>query len=300
MNNRIKFAYHLHGWKFDPLKKTELKQKAQKILPEEYQSEMEGSIYCPECCSPLYRSPKKKAQSESGRKAFFAHAKSSKAPCGLRSKQAEGKKYLSEELALKAVQSEELVVVAGFIDKAPVAPEVISGEYDQSKVEDINGPVVHAPIGRHRGDNFALPSKFKTIRSITRNFDENIYRYFYMPNGRYAVQLQDLLVDIKSVRDTDDTPRLYFGKIKRSYNAGKKPSNIRMTILDYDSSKSEFTDFCFKLSDLEQKEKGIDDDAKGRFLIVYGKVTESGTGLCIKGAKWGEFALLPRKYEYLL
>jgi len=35
-------------------------------------------------------------------------------------------------------------------------------------------------------------------------------------------------------------------------------------------------------------------------FIVYGKVTESGTGLCIKGAKWGEFALLPRKYEYLL
>ena len=121
-----------------------------------------------------------------------------------------------------------------------------------------------------------------------------------MPNGRYAVQLQDLLVDIKSVRDTVDTPRLYFGKIKRSYNAGKKPSNIRMTMLDYDSSKSEFTDFCFKPSDLEQKEKGIDDDAEGRFLIVYGKVTESGTGLCIKGAKWGEFALLPRKYEYLL
>ena len=45
MNNRIKFAYHLHGWKFDPLKKTELKQKAQKILPEEYQSEMEGKHF---------------------------------------------------------------------------------------------------------------------------------------------------------------------------------------------------------------------------------------------------------------
>jgi len=44
----------------------------------------------------------------------------------------------------------------------------------------------------------------------------------------------------------------------------------------------------------------ISDDAKGRVLVVYGKVTENGIGLCIEDTSWGQFALLPRKYEYLL
>lgn len=300
MNNRIKFAYHLQGWKFDPSKKQQLQEQAQKILPEEYQPEMEGAIFCPECCSLLYRSPKTKAQSESGRKAFFAHNKSNNIDCGLRTNQAEGKRYLSEEQAQKAIQNEELVVVAGFLNKQPVLPNITAKDYDQSKVEDLNGPIVETPIARHKGESFALPSKFKTIRSITRNFDENIYRYFFMPRGSYAVQLQDLLVNIENVKSTDDTPRLYYGKIIRSFNAGKKPSNIRMTMLKFDSSNTDYQDFCFKLSDSEQREKGIDDDSLERILIVYGKVTESGTGLCITRVKWGEFALLPRKYEYLL
>ncbi|VAW56386.1 hypothetical protein MNBD_GAMMA07-2730, partial [hydrothermal vent metagenome] len=48
------------------------------------------------------------------------------------------------------------------------------------------------------------------------------------------------------------------------------------------------------------QEKGINDDSKGRIVIIYGKVTVSGIGLCIENIGWGEFALLPEKYNHFL
>ncbi len=212
MNNRIKFAYYFKGWEFDPETKDLVKGKGQKIIPEHYVPEMKGWLFCPECFVNLYRSPKDKAQSENGRKAYFAHSKGIESECGLRSKRAEGRKYLNEEEALKAIQNEELVVISDFLDKPP---------------------------------------------GITKNFDENIHRYFFMPRGQYAVQLQDLLVNIENVKKTDDFPRLYYGKITKSFNAGKKPTSIRMTQLRYNGADSEFADFYFKLQDKDQQDKGM-------------------------------------------
>ena len=71
-----------------------------------------------------------------------------------------------------------------------------------------------------------------------------------------------------------------------------------MTELKY--KNREFADFYLKVSDELQREKGIDDNAGGRVVLMYGKVSTSGVGLCIEGIGWGEFALLPRKYESLL
>ncbi len=300
MNNRIKFAYYFKGWEFDPKAKDLVKEKGQKITPEHYVPEMKGWLFCPECFVNLYRSPKDKAQSENGRKAYFAHSKGIESECGLRSKRAEGRKYLNEEEALKAIQNEELVVISSFLDKPPATPKLDAKEYDQTKVEELNGPLTQVPISRHKGESFSLPSQFKTVRGITKNFDENIHRYFFMPRGQYAVQLQDLLVNIENVKKTDDIPRLYYGKITKSFNAGKKPTSIRMTQLRYNEADSEFADFYFKLQDKDQQDKGISDDVKGRVLVVYGTVTENGVGLCIEGSSWGQFALLPQKYEYLL
>ena len=71
-----------------------------------------------------------------------------------------------------------------------------------------------------------------------------------------------------------------------------------MTRLEFESE--EFADFSLKVSDELQREKGIDDNAVGRVVLVYGNVTTNGIGLCIGGVGWGEFALLPSKYERLL
>ncbi|THG87145.1 hypothetical protein E5198_00990 [Pseudomonas sp. A-1] len=259
---------------------------------------MKGSIFCPECFANLFRSPEEKEFSSNGRVAYFAHSRVIKTDCGLRTKRAEGKKYLTEEDAKRAILNEELVIVEGFIKERPISPNKTPAEYDASQVEEIDGPVANVPIGRHKGEAFKLPSKFKTIRGICNKFDENITRYFYMPNGQHAIQLQDLLKNIESVTEEDEVPRIYYGKIIRSANAGKTPQNIRMTKLQYTSQ--DYADFYFKLADEKQREKGIDDNSAGRVVVMYGKITKSGAGLCIEKVEWGEFALLPRKYECLL
>jgi hypothetical protein len=298
MDNRIKFALYLKGWLFQAGDKVQLKQGSENVLIDEYTPQMKGFIFCPECSANLFRSPEDKEFSSNGRAAYFAHSRGTKTDCGLRTKRAEGKKYLTEEDAKRAIQNEELVIVEGFIKEKPIAPNKAPAEYDASQVEEIDGQTANVPIGRHKGEAFKLPSKFKTIRGICNKFDENIFRYFYMPNGQHAIQLQDLLKNIETVTEEDETPRIYYGKIIRSANAGKTPQNIRMTKLKYKNSN--YADFYLKLPDEKQQEKGIDDNSTGRVVLMYGKITISGAGLCIENIGWGEFALLPQKYERLL
>lgn len=298
MDNRIKHALFLRGWSYGAGDKGTLRKNAEKILINEFQPHMKGHIFCPECSANLFRSPEDKDYASNGRSAYFAHSRGLDTDCGLRTKRSEGKKYLTEEEAKKAIQDEELVVVEGFIKQKPISPTKETGEYDATQIEEQDGPVSKVPIGRHRGETFSLPSKFKTIRGVCNKFDENIVRYFYMPNGQHAIQLQDLLKNIENVTGEDDSPKIYYGRIIHSRNAGKTPKNIRMTKLRFKSR--DFADFFLKIPDELQREKGIDDNAVGRVVLVYGTVTTSGAGLCIKDVGWGEFALLPRQYESLL
>ena len=298
MDNRIKFALYLNGWSFQDVDKSKLNRDSEKVLVGEYTPQMKGSIFCPECSANLFRSPEEKEFSANGRAAYFAHSRGIKTDCGLRTKRAEGKKYLTEEDAKRAIQNEELVIVEGFIENKPLPPNKVPAEYDASQVEELDGPVTDIPIGRHRGEAFKLPSKFKTIRGICNKFDVNINRYFFMPSGQHAIQLQDLLINIETITSEEDTPRIYYGRIISSFNAGRTPQNTRMTKLKFNSH--EFADFYLKLSDEKQQEKGINDNSTGRVVLMHGKVTASGVGLCIENLGWGEFALLPEKYEKLL
>ena len=61
-----------------------------------------------------------------------------------------------------------------------------------------------------------------------------------------------------------------------------------------------YKDFCLKTSNEQNKEHGIGPDSIGRIVIAYGKITENGAGLCLEKLGWGEFALLPSKYEHLI
>ncbi len=298
MDNRIKHALYLSGWSYAAGDKSTLRKSAEKILINEYQRHMKGQIFCPECSANLFRSPEDKDYASNGRSAYFAHSRGVETDCGLRTKRAEGKKYLTEEEAKKAIQDEELVIVEGFIKQKPVSPTKEKSEYDATQIEEQDGPVSRVPIGRHRGETFSLPSKFKTIRGVCNKFDENMNRYFFMPNGKHAIQLQDLLKNVENVTDEDDLPKIYYGRIVSSHNAGKTPKNIRMTRLSFKSR--DFADFYLKIPDELQREKGIDDNAIGRVVLIYGIVTTSGAGLCIEDVGWGEFALLPIQYESLL
>lgn len=298
-NNIIKFSFFLKDWDFETGDKKFLKKEAEEITTTEYLAEMKGHIFCPECSVGLFKSPEDKEFDTNGRKAFFAHSRKYRPDCNLRVKKAKGKRYDSEELAKKAIENEELVVVKGFMKKKPVPPKIENPQqYQGDPVEDINGGLADVPIGRHNGESLSLPSRVTTVRGLCRNFNKNIYKYFHLPGRKNAVQLKNLLVDIKTVMNTDNVPRLYFAKVKSSWNCGPTPQNIRQTMFEY--PRGEFPDFCLKVIDFDSREHGIDDNSKGKVVIMYGTVTISGVGLCIENIGWGEFAVLPDKYVDLL
>lgn len=299
-NHRIKFALYSPDWEYAPLKKAALRKSNVAVPPSEYAVHMRGHIFCPECCVPLFKSPEHKKFDSSGRPAFYSHSPTHRPPCSLRVKQAEGKRYINEEEAKEAVENGELVIVKGFLQKKPVPP-AINGpiEYGGPVIEDEDGGITEVAIGRHNGEKFPLPATVTTIRGLCRNFDENLYRYFFFPHQVAAVLLHDLLIDLKTVRNVDEQPRLYFGKIRSSINMGKTPRNIRQTFFEYPKNY-DCADFCLKVTDEQSQEHGIDDDSKGKIVLMYGAVVESGVGLCLKNLGWGEFAVLPPQYNYLL
>jgi len=298
--NQIKFALYLDGWKYDGGDKKLLREKAQEVIPTEYDLEMKENIFCPECCADMFRSPQEKDYDTNGRKAFYAHSRKYSPDCGLRVKRAEGKRFETEEQAKEAIENEELVIISGFMKSKPKGPIIDEPqEYQGKPVEDINGVLTEVPIGRHNGEIFKLPSKVTTIRGICRNFNKNIHRYFYFPDKKNAIHLQDLLINIESLKNTDDVAKLYFGRINSSWNCGKTSQNIRQTMVNF-IRNDDYVDFCLKTTDQNSKEHGIGDDSKGKIILIYGKVTVSGIGLCIENVGWGEFSVLPEKYEYLL
>ncbi len=299
-SHRIKYAWHLDGWSFENGSKATLVKSAVKTIPSEYVPEMDENIFCPVCYTNLNRIPKDKDHFSNGRDAHFAHKPAYKdIKCDLRSTKPEGKRYESHEEAQKAIDDENLVIVTGFLNDKPVEPDGSDDEYDETPVEDATGPVSEVPIGRHNGESFKLPSKISTVAGICRNFDENIYKYYYFPGQNNAVRLLDLLRPIDKVEDEDETPRLYYGVIKNSFNAGQnpKPENIRMTEI---FCHNKVHDFFLKATDRVSQEKGINDNSKDRVVLIFGEVSWSGIGLCLERLKWGEFALLPEKYNNLI
>ena len=111
--------------------------------------------------------------------------------------------------------------------------------------------------------------------------------------------LSRALIPITQVTNTDEKARLYFGKIRHSFNAGPYPDPryIRMTRLH---CHADVQDFTLKDLDGKQRAKGISDSSVGRWVIFWGKIGTNGTGLGADRLGWGTYALLPREYERLL
>jgi hypothetical protein len=298
--NRIKYALYHEDWNYGDDTPRRLLEEASRVLVLDYAPHMDGKLFCPVCTTNLTRTPKEKSVFSNGRRACFAHLPSYvDVKCDLRSKKPEGRNYNSEEEARQAIEHRELVVIHSFLESPPDIAGLESGTYDQSQVEDQNGPETEVPIARHHGQQFTVPTRISTIAALCRNFDANLYKYYVFPKSNAAVRLIDALIDVESVEKTDDTPRLYFGRILSTRNAGinPKPTNLRLTWFKH---HQEVKDLCLKDKDATQLSKGINDESRDRVVIFWGKITESGIGLCINKPGWGEYALLPSKYnDYL-
>ncbi|WP_027798853.1 hypothetical protein [Paraburkholderia dilworthii] len=298
-SNRINHALYDARWTYDGANR--VRPTASKmVLAGEYTAEMADRLYCPECFTPISRSPKDKDRFSNGRTCCFMHrSRYREVPCSLRTPIADGKKYLTEEDAKEAIASDQLAIVDSFMQDRPAKPDATGAPYEQSAVEDKDGPIAEVPIGRHRGEKFALPSKIATVAGLCRRFDINLYKYFVLPGSDVARKLADVLIDVATVTDECEVPHLYYGIILNSWNAGQnpKPSNVRMTRLRKHPSVADFT---IKVQASEQEDKGINDESTGRVVLFWAKITRNGIGLAATHLAWGEFALLPDKYQKLL
>lgn len=299
-SNRIKFAYFLPGWVYGVGDKAVLRASAKSILTSEYQNEMKGQIFCPECCVGLFRSPEEGEKDSNGRAAYFAHSRKHRPPCGLRVKKRDGQRFSDEEEAKQAIDDELLVVVKSFMKQKPIAPQLPGQTYTGPVVEDIDGELADVPIRRHNGEQIKLPSRITTVRGLCRSFDKNYHKYYFLPEAQHPQLLSDALIDVSRVREVNEKPRLYYGRVKRVLLMGDgNPWNIQMTRLEYEND-SKYQDFTLKMSILDSVEHGVTDATVGRIAMMYGAVSKSGSGLAISDLGWGEFALLPAKYDSVL
>lgn len=299
-SQKIKYALHLNNWDFDHGNKEALRAKGKRIIPADYDAAMKGAIFCTVCCTNLQRVPHKKEHFSNGRLAYFGHIPNryDHVPCSLRSKKPEGKRYDTYEEARKALDAENLVVVSEFLSARPDLPTRTDDEYNATPVENEEGSLSETPISRHNGESFLLPSRVRTVRGICRNFDQNLSKYYVFPEKTFAARLIDLLYDIRDVTEPDDSPKLYYGRIKWSFAAGLGlDHNIRMTRLYCNET---IQDFTLKTTVGLAREKGIDNDSKDRIVLVFGKVQVSGMGLSIEKIGWGSFDLLPKVHEHSL
>lgn len=296
--NNIKTALYLKGWDYDSQDKVTLKTQARTILVTEFDISMKEHIFCPVCATPISRTPLEKDVTSNGRKATFKHlSRYQDVPCSLRTKRAEGLSYKTEEEAREAIDNKDLTIISGFLKETPSTDSLVNKVYDQTAIEDEDGPNTEVAISRHKGRSFNLPSKVTTVAGICRNFNENYYRYYFMPTFNQPLQLCDFLKDIRDVKEIDDTPKLYWGRIKSSKSMGGQDSSIRMTALECHKTVK---DFNLKNPDGCQKRHGINDDSQGRIVLFWGKVVGSGIGLAVEKLSWGEYALLPEKYNNIL
>ena len=297
--HRIAFCYFLESWTFSKDSNEYLKANGEKITPEEYRVEMKGAIFCPECSTPLSRTPEEAEVFSNSRTAHYRHKKTYKhIACSLRVSRTSGLHYDSEEEARRAIQDENLVLVGGWAESPP---EVGDGEdpndleFRQTQIVDPDGPMTEMPLGRHTGRKILLPTKISSVLAICRNFDKNIHRAFYFPDSQYALHLRNVLYDVTRLVE-DELPErgnLYFGRIVR-YSMLSHRNIIYLQVENFPELK------IYTYPKFDERKK-IDSGSLGRVLLFYGVVSNKGEGVprCMTST-WGQYSLLPEQYEKFL
>lgn len=259
---------------------------------------MKNNIFCPVCKTPLSRSPEENNITTNSRTAHFKHRGAyNKIPCALRTKAPKGFHYLNEEDAKKAIENEKLVIVSDWMSKPPTAEDDINseGEFNQTAIEDKDGPETEVSIARHKGQNFTLPSKISSVTALCRNFDKNLYKGYHFPGSMYPTLLQDMLFNVNKIdRTIDESPRLFFGKI------------TSFTQLDYRNviavKCENFRQFKVYTQPYNDIRKHISKSSVGRYVLFHAALTWEQTDTIprCRVEKWGQYSLLPQKYEKFL
>lgn len=296
--HRILYALYSRTWAFNLLDTDSLERNAQEVAPSEFTSEMKSHIYCPLCFTPLSRVPSLVNISSSGITAHFRHKDKEKYPrsqtCKWRTEAKPGLYYANEEEVKKAVENEELAIISKFESSPPSTDDDLddNGEFNQHVIEDRDGEKTEVPIGRHTGETCLVMGKFSTIMGLCREFPKNLKKGFFLPDQQIPMLLSDLLHSTRLLdEDSSDNPRLYFGRI---IEFQKLNARNAITVQSNDSFPLKlYTKFDF------DRRKHISEASVGRVIIFYKQLFWSYEYKA-KNLEWGEYSLLPQKYETLL
>ena len=293
-NHRIAYALHMERkWVYGKDDKDVLERKGIPVTPEEFDLSMKGKIFCPICTTPLSRSPDMTSVSTNSRTAHFKHKPTySKVPCRLKTKKKEGLSYKNEEEASKAIEDEALVIVSDWMSQPPSDDDDLdeNGEFNQTAIEDEDGPDTEVVIGRHKGREFKLPSKISSVTALCRDFDKNLHRGYHFPDSKFPMLLFDMLFDTGRITEnTDKKKRLFFGKI-----VGYRRLSKRNIIYIENEEFGEFKIYTWPRFD---ERKHIDGNSEGRYILFHSSLSwEGGIPRCFVD-NWGQYSLLPQKYE---
>lgn len=296
-SHRIAFAWLLRGWSYNIDSINTLRNKAEPITPEEYDKNMKGNLFCPTCSTPLLRVPEDTDVFSNSRRAHFRHKSAYRdIPCALRTVQAQGLRYKNEETAKKAIEDENLVVVSDWMEIPPSQTGDITqvGKYNQTAIEDENGPETEVAIGRHIGQTYSLPSKITSVTALCRDFDKNLLRGYHFPGNQYALLLRDQLFNIEHVdQSSTKGEAIFFGRVTEYRTLDAR--NIIYVRNRYFRHMKMYTWPEF------DERKNISSESVGRVVVFVAQLEWGAESVprCFMNS-WGKYSLLPEKYEKLL
>jgi hypothetical protein len=293
-SHRIAYALHMkEKWVYGKYDREKLEKKGVPVTPEEFDISMKGKVFCPVCTTPLSRSPEEDSVTTNRRTAHFKHKPSYSAiPCRLKTKRKEGLLYKNEEVVNKAIEDEELVIVSKWMIEPPTENDDLdeNGEFNQTAIEDRDGPETEVAISRHIGKEFKLPSKVSSVTALCWGFNKNLHRGYYFPNSKFPMLLSDMLFDSQRVKkDMNNFTQLFFGKIV-DYRCLDKRNIIYV-------ENEEFGKFKIYSWPNYDERKHISGTSKGRHILFHSTLEwENKIPRCFVN-NWGQYSLLPIKHE---
>jgi hypothetical protein len=298
--HRIIYALYSKLWKYGEGDKATLEKVSVEVTPEEFTEEMQRSIYCPLCTTPLSRTPALKNISSNNITAHFKHGSSKmyekSKKCDWRVNAPAGMNYKNEEEVNRAVENQELIIVSSWKSEPPSKfnDTEENGEFTKTAIEDENGPETLVPIGRHNGREYKLPSNVSTVMALCKDFPKNLKRGFYFPNSQYAMLLSDQLYStLKVNEELTKKETLFFGKVVSFSRLSYR------NVLTIKSGKYEFK--VYTKPEFDER-KPIDCTALGRYLLFSATLywESQDSVVACKVLKWGAYSLLPAKYDKYL
>lgn len=294
-NNSITYAIFNPRWRYGTDKGL-LKISGRNISPEDYEQHMKGSIYCPECCTPLSKNPLHKNLSKNAKTAHFRHLPSFRdVPCLYHTTQQTGLNYVNDELASETEEDSQYRKIKEW---AKLPPEKYMKANSQVVYQGVNhdpeGEKTEIPLPRHTGDKIKRGANIETVQYICWHLANLINVGFTLPGKQVNLPLKDLLYNVKLIkRSKNRASQLFYGKmIDINYLTFRNRTKIQC-------NGKQFM-YLFTHGEHDER-KHYGEECKGKYIMFWGSVEWNEDGKpYIMLDDWGTYAVIPPRFEPVL